>query len=344
MQEIIDQLLMELQSGQPLALVTLVSERGSTPRAAGAQMLVRSDASIEGTIGGGLLEASMIDQAKRAIMTGRSLLTSMALSCPDGDADSMICGGRADVLIAFVPSRHATLTSIARRLSRCVSEGEPALVFTSFGPEQGETDIAQCLLSDDGSVVGDALGAEEDLRRLAHEFEVHGSATLAGGMQVYVEAIKAPSRAVICGAGHVARALVPVAASVGFQMVVLDDRPAFATRERFPGAEVVVLDSFDDGLADLIDEQSYVVIVTRGHKHDMDVLVQALRSPARYIGLMSSRAKWRRLQATLGRMGFAEADISRVHAPIGLPIGAETPAELAVSIVAELIQTRVKGE
>jgi len=143
----------------------------------------------------------------------------------------------------------------------------------------------------------------------------------------------------------VAQALAPITERTGFSSVVLDDRPEFASRERFPDASrVVVLSSFDDAFADIeLDEHGYVVIVTRGHVHDFNVLVQALRTPVRYVGLMSSRAKWARVEAELRKLGFGDADIARIHSPVGQRIWAETPAELAVSIVAEMIQARAGG-
>jgi xanthine dehydrogenase accessory factor len=144
----------------------------------------------------------------------------------------------------------------------------------------------------------------------------------------------------VCGAGHVGRAVAPLLAGLGFRVVVVDDREDFASAERFPGAEVVVR-SFDGALAAVgADERAYVVIVTRGHVHDLGVCVQALRVGARYVGVMGSHAKRARMRAALRAAGFDEGAIGRIHSPIGVAIGAETPAELAVSIAAELVQAR----
>ena len=178
------------------------------------------------------------------------------------------------------------------------------------------------------------------LRTAVGKIAVHGSTTLPDGRGVLVEQVEVPAKAVICGGGHVARAVAPAALAAEFAVTVLDDREEFADPRRFPGAKVV-LGAFDGALERLsIDASSYVVIVTRGHVHDMDVLVQALRTPARYVGVMASRSKHARMVAALREAGLGEDALARVHSPIGLDIGAETPAELAVSIVAEMIQVR----
>jgi xanthine dehydrogenase accessory factor len=144
------------------------------------------------------------------------------------------------------------------------------------------------------------------------------------------------------GAGHVSQQVVPLARLVDFRTVVMDDRSEFANRERFPIAdEVQALSSFDNCMRDLdMDEDSYVVIVTRGHLHDKTVLEQALKTNARYIGMIGSRTKRDRIFRELEAQGFTAKDIARVHAPIGTKIGAETPEEIGISIVGELILAR----
>jgi xanthine/CO dehydrogenase XdhC/CoxF family maturation factor len=154
------------------------------------------------------------------------------------------------------------------------------------------------------------------------------------------------------GAGHVSQATAAVAAGVGFSVVVLDDRAEFANRERFPHAtRVQVLQSLDTALAELGDgapgapagpagDDAYLAILTRGHLHDKTVLAQALRTPARYVGMIGSRKKRDAIYDALRAEGYTEADIARCRCPIGLTIGAQTPEEIAVSIVAELIAAR----
>lgn len=344
MREIVGQVLAELEAGEPFALVTLISERGSTPRAAGAQMLVRRDGSIAGTIGGGLLEATMMDEAVTGIHEGRSHVTSLELAGRSITDQEMLCGGSAEVLIAFVPPADDALRAVCAGVSQAIARGRLAWVFAFFAPRRDDVEVSWGLLDDEGGTRGETPCSKDELRRLVGKVDRHGSTTLPDGRRVHAETIERPTRAIICGAGHVALALAPIAASVAFDAIVLDDRPDFADAERFPSASrVVALESFDDAFAGLsVDEHSYVVIVTRGHEHDFNVLVQALRTPAAYVGLMSSRSKRKRIEAGLRELGFGDTDIARIHSPVGLPIGAESPGELAISVVAEMIQVRAE--
>jgi len=183
----------------------------------------------------------------------------------------------------------------------------------------------------------------DDLRRLTGAAALHGTATLPDGRVAVMERVEPPALAVVCGAGHVGRSVAPLLAGLGFRVVVVDDREEFASAERFPGAEVVVR-AFDGALEAVgVDERAYVVVVTRGHVHDLGVLEQALRLRARYVGVMGSRSKRARMGVctpALAAAGHSDEAIAGVHTPIGLGIGAETPAELAVSIAAEIVQVR----
>jgi xanthine dehydrogenase accessory factor len=340
MKEILEEALALLEGGQDFALVTLIADRGSTPRAAGAEMLVRRDGSIAGTIGGGLLELSMMRAADEVLGTRRSRVTSMSLRGTDVlSEEEMICGGSAEVLITYVPGGDRTLLEVGAAIRAAGLAEQRAWFFTILPPDDGAP-VEHCLLGEDDTVVGALPCEPQALRAAVGRIAVHGSTTLPDGRTALVEPLAAPSTAVICGAGHVGRALAPVALGAGFRVVVLDDRKEFADPARFPGLKVVLM-PFPGALARLgVGEDSFVVIVTRGHVHDMDVLQQALRTPARYVGLMASRGKRARIVAALREAGWRDADIARVHSPIGLSIGAETPAELAISIVAEMIQVR----
>ena len=342
MREIVDDVLAMLSAEREFALVTLVRRSGSAPRAAGAQMLVRPDGSLAGTIGGGLLEATMIGRPPgHSSDTARSLPAwSSAVSRSTTPAWS--AGGTPRCSSPPFQPAIEELLAVCTALSQALREGRRAWLFTFFPAQPGECDVAHCLLGDDGQLLGRAPVGAAELRRLIGTSQIHGSATLADGRQAHVEPVAPPSVAVICGAGHVAAALAPVAAGVGFEVVVIDDRPEFADAERFPSAHrVVLLDDFEQ-FCELVPlgAQSYVVSVTRGHAHDLTVIAQALRAGAGYIGLMGSASKRSHIVTALAEQGFTEAEIARIHTPIGLSIGAETPAELAISIVAEMVQVR----
>ena len=166
-----------------------------------------------------------------------------------------------------------------------------------------------------------------------------------GESLILIEPVLPADTLFLFGAGHVAQPTARLAAFVGFRVRVVDDRAEFASAERFPEAEEVrVVTDFDSALQGLaIDANAFIVIVTRGHLYDKTVLMQALRTPAAYIGMIGSRRKRDHIFEALLKQGFTETDLKRVHSPIGLAIGAETPEEIALSIVAELTKVRAQG-
>lgn len=157
-----------------------------------------------------------------------------------------------------------------------------------------------------------------------------------------VKEFRLSGKAYIFGGGHVAYALEPVLRHVDFRTVVIDDREEYANADRYPHAEkTIVVDSFDNAFDEIEpDEDSYIIIVTRGHRGDLQVLRQALKKPHVYLGMIGSRRKNRLLYDELLKEGFEEKDFEEIYSPIGLSIGSETPEEIAVSIVAEIIQVR----
>jgi xanthine dehydrogenase accessory factor len=162
-----------------------------------------------------------------------------------------------------------------------------------------------------------------------------------GTLDIFVEPVLPPASLYIFGAGHVSMNLYKIAKSAGFDVAVVDDREAYANRERFPEAKEVIAENFDLAMARLApNESSYLVIVTRGHRDDMRVLRWAVQTPARYIGMIGSKRKTITIFQELTKEGLAAELFDRVHAPVGLDIGAVTPEEIAVAITAELIAAR----
>lgn len=219
-------------------------------------------------------------------------------------------------------------------------------------------DTAKMLVRQDGSTLGsigggcvdaevwqEAMNAiKEGTARLANfrltEKDMAESGLICGGvLDVFIEPIKAIPVVCIFGAGHIAQPLSKMAKVAGFNVAVVDDRPTFANTERFPEADAVYGDGFDETFPRLgVNKNSYIVIVTRGHLHDQHVLKWALSTDARYIGMIGSKRKITTVYKNLQQEGVPEGEFKRVHAPIGLNIGAETPEEIAVSILAEIVQ------
>lgn len=161
-----------------------------------------------------------------------------------------------------------------------------------------------------------------------------------GQIELYVEVRRPIRELIVVGAGHVAQPMAHMGAMLGYLVTVLDDRPDFATRERFPDADRLIRADFSDPFADVVlHERSFLLLVTRGHKYDFECLIRALRadpSPA-YIGMIGSRRRVRATYVQLLDEGFNRASLKRIHAPVGLDIGAETPEEIAVAVAAELV-------
>ena len=213
------------------------------------------------------------------------------------------------------------------------------------------------LLKTSGEKIGDILNRDKIEKRILREWE----ALLKGNkptvmlieseekdspwkkMEVLVEPIFSEPTVFIFGAGHVSQQLASLAKRVSFRIVVIDDREMFANRERFPEADEVIVSEFEKSFDHLtIDDSSYIVIVTRGHLYDGTVLEKAVKTDARYIGMIGSRKKIHTLYLNLMEKGISKGTLDRVYAPIGIDINSETPEEIAVSIVAQLI--KVRGE
>ena len=307
MREIWKGLLALLERGEDAVLVTVASAQGSTPRGAGAQLLAGRDGLAAGTVGGGPGEAQVLALAAELLEQGRSAVRTLEL-CHGGELDS-VCGGEQTVLLQFVPRDAAAWRTLAREvLARLEAHRGGGLVL--------ETGADPALLEETpGCPVWDG-------RRLTLPLPVG-------------------ERVVIFGGGHCALALAPVLRSVGFRVAVFDDRPEFASAERFPEAETVVCHDYTDIAGGLeLTVEDYAVVMTSGHSHDLEVENQLLRRPLRYVGVMGSRTKTAYVNGKLREMGVPEEAIQKVHTPIGTAIKAVTPEEIAVSITGELIYER----
>jgi xanthine dehydrogenase accessory factor len=336
-----------LDDHREFVLATIISRRGSTPRTAGTRMIISGDGRAVGTIGGGLLEARVIQKAVDVLSLRRPMVIPFDMTHSEVNAMDMICGGQLEVLLEFIEPE-----SPAAAVLKCWREVqgtlEPCFFLTVLrftGDHVKASD--HCLLKNHHLVCGDLPLAPATVEMLIRE---HGT---AGGLRtvslgeslILVEPVLPAETLFLFGAGHVAQPTARLAALVGFRVRVVDDRAEFANVERFPEAEEVrVVTDFDSALQGLaIDANAFIVIVTRGHLYDKTVLTQALRTKAAYIGMIGSRRKRDHIFEALLKEGFTETDLNRVHSPIGLPIGAETPEEIALSIVAELTQARARG-
>lgn len=224
---------------------------------------------------------------------------------------------------------------------RAIAEGREAA--TAVVVEAPDASLVGRRLAWDGIRHYGDLGSPDttaEARGLLEVSTVPGCHSLADGVELYVERWEPPSELVIVGAGHVAQPLALVGSMLDFRVTVLDDRPEYATRDRFPGADRVLVADFANPLAGIeVGRRTSVVLVTRGHRHDYDCLRELARLDAepRYVGMIGSRRRVRAAFEQLAAEGVPAEWLARVHAPLGLDIGAETPAEIAVAVAAEIV-------
>jgi xanthine dehydrogenase accessory factor len=338
-----------LEKSENIVLATIISQAGSTPRSAGTQMIVRSNGQSIGTIGGGRVEAEVINTAAEIFKTHRGMIKAFDLNgLTIAHSMDMLCGGHLEVLIEWIEANPPHML-LFKTLQSALNKGQKSVMVAAL-PLEGDslTHIERCLILEDGSVKG-KLSFPQPYFKIINEKIQKQRAPLVitiDNRKFLVESPRVNGTVYLFGAGHVSQQLAVLTQMVDFRTVVLDDRGAFANRHRFETVDGIrVLANFEDAFTGLdIDLESYLIIVTRGHHHDKTVLSQALKTSAGYIGMIGSTRKRDAIYNLLLTEGFTSEDLNRVHCPIGLKIGAETPQEIAVSIVAELIAARAKNK
>ena len=331
MKKLFKQLSETLAGGKDAVLVTVVASSGSTPRGAGARMLVTDEGRVYGTIGGGAVEYRAQQVAAEVLAAKSSRMESFILRRNEVQDLGMVCGGDVTVCFHYLSPQNDGLPAVVQAAEELFAAGEPSWLVTGLFPGGG--------LSLYGTKRG-LVGPDVPVAVL----EQAGPAPVqveAGEKTYYIEPLLRGGVVYIFGGGHVSQALVPALTAVDFRCQVIEDREEFCRPELFPGVERTHLlqpQDFERALS--IGPEDYVCIMTRGHKDDMVCEAFALRTPAHYIGVIGSRKKTAAVNAQLKEQGFTDDDLGRVTTPIGLSIGAQTPAEIAVSIAAQLIQVR----
>ena len=339
-----------LHSGEPAVLVTVVSRNGSAPRDAGTRALQTRNG-FEGTVGGGLLEARAMEAARGSLASAASARVSVDMSgfAPNSD---MICGGDMEVLCEVLSPRQADLFAFAAQVLRQGGRGVWLVELRNDGVSlHGEAEnpvrhlyvdaLPDAQMTEDALPAGVGLGLEAvqpllDARKNKPGLVEHNDHIF------YVEPLAAPPVLLLCGGGHVSLEVARLAHACDFVVDVVDDRAEFSNTGRFPMARHChVLPGYEDIVQNCgIGRRHYVAIVTRGHSFDREVLSQALTSHAQYVGMIGSKTKREQVYAALRKQGVPDSELAAVCCPIGLSIEAETPQQIAVSIVAELLAAR----
>ncbi len=325
-----------LATGEPVAIATVVRTAGSAPRPLGATLIARAGDRIAGSVSNGCVESAVYEEALAVLKDGRARVVKYGISDEFAFTVGLSCGGEIDVLIERVGDLHRIALEAARAeraalLARVVAPADRAGTVAVLLEDRGDGWTAEL-----APVKAQALAALAEGRPRAVPATLDGREAT-----IFLEALAIPPLLVIFGATHTAQALASLAKAVGYRVVVADPREALANRERFPLADELLLAWPDAALAKLrLGASSAIVILTHDPKFDHPALVAALRTEAGYIGAIGSRTTNLQRFAWLGQQGFGDRDVARVHAPIGLDIGAGTAEEIALAILAEVVAVR----
>lgn len=338
------------REGTPFALGTVAHTSGSTPQKAGAKAVFLPDGTILGTLGGGCMEAEARQRGLRLVRDGEPELMVLHLDDDFGWDDGLICGGTANIFLQPMREPQREVFEAAVRMDDERGRGVFALVIEA---ENNRSLGRVCLFRQGEGIIGDvggealAAAIEETSRGLLLEGseDPQRIGLKEAGATVYFEPMIPAPRLFIAGAGHIGAALCRYAAQVGFDVAVVDDRPSLCNAKRMPEAsDCLVEDIVECARRWPMTPETYCVLVTRGHRHDAEVLREIIAKPLAYIGMIGSRRKILTVFKQFLADGLATREqLARVHAPIGLDVGSKSVEEIALCIAAELVLVRRKG-
>jgi len=345
MERILSRTIQSLEQGVPAVWATVIAQSGSAPRGAGSRMLLVQGPEVLGSVGGGLVEGKSVEIGLSLLDQPGQKTLSLSLSGKQVAEAGMICGGEMEVFIETIPP---DALPFLKMFHGALSGSEMLVFLTLVSEKPTPFDTRHLLWGKEGGLAGDLPlldGIETTLEEVVRVKKPALLPVLGQDDRLYAEPIERPSVLHIFGGGHVSLDVAWIAHRVGFEVVIIDDREEFANRERFPMAAEILALPFEEALRGMeLGPEDYVVIVTRGHLHDLVVLREAINQSPAYVGMIGSRRKKAMIYDQLTKEGVSQGQLDRVHAPIGLDIHAETPAEIAVSIVAELIEVRARAK
>ena len=333
MQDIATDLTRWLAAGEQIALATVVRAGGSSPRPPGSRMAVSRSGKVTGSISNGCLEGAVFEEAQSVLADGPPKRLSYGAVAEGSWEIGLACGGSIEVYVEPLAEIHRQLlpalaasetVGLATRL-----DGSGHLLVWPEGPMEGDTALAPMLIT---LFPGPAIELRD-----SHEDPAPGQFK----DEVFLEVFTPPPVLIVVGASHLAVPLVELAQTVGFRARVVDARRAFATPERFPTVDELIVAWPQDALKhEALGPQHYVVVLSHDPKFDLPALREALRSRAAYIGLLGSRSTQDSRMAALSAEGFDDKELERIHGPVGLDLGGREAAEIALSILAEIVAVR----
>jgi len=356
MRELLDTLAMWQADGAEVGRAVVVRTFGSAPRPEGAVLLYAADGRIAGSVSGGCVEGAAAEEIERARRTGRARVIRYGISDEDAWDVGLACGGTIDVLVE--PAVPSAAVDAATRSIGAGGHGSavitplpgdsPPAEFGAHEPGEGAPPAPELIVHDDGRLEGTLGDArlDSDLVQSAQEVLRRGQSRTVeiGGRSLFIEAFPVRPRLVVVGAVEVARSLVRLARELGFETIVVDGRSSFATPERFPDVDRLVV-GWPDEVADEIGlgPNDAVAVLTHDVKFDEPAIVEALRRGCRYVGAVGSRKTQRDRRQRLLDSGVTPDELARLRGPVGLDLGGRQPAETALAILAEVVAERYGG-
>ncbi|PZC50048.1 MAG: xanthine dehydrogenase accessory factor [Chloroflexi bacterium] len=336
--------------GDQFVIATVVRTKGSTPQKPGAKLLVRRDGSAIGTLGGGCVEGDIWFMAKEIMRnslgpTYQDYYLNEEIAARDG----LVCGGTMYFYIEPF-RRPKEFLNVGDKILDAYQGGDSITIATVIRSQNPDRMGSRLLIHLDRPTEGSlgdpntevlAIAKASELQRLGKCEHFVGE----NGDEVFIESYTSPPALILMGGGHISKSIAPLAKTLGIRILVLDDRPEFSNKDRFPEADLTVVDSYANGLgAFRINPNTAIVIATRGHNFDDIALEKAALTNAGYVGLVGSQRKVILIYEELLKRGLSPSKLATIHAPIGLNIKARTPAEIAISIMAEIVQWRLGGD
>jgi len=309
MREVLDELNAWTREGEEIAIATVVETWGSSPRPLGSKMLVTRSGKMAGSVSNGCIEGAVFEEAQKVLKSGTPKVAAFGVADDVAFEVGLACGGHIEVFIQ-------PLSRVHRRLVDMLDRDQPATLRTNL--ESGDAELIE------GTPSGSELARRDG--------------------DVFIEPFRRPAHLVIIGAIHIAIPLHRLAKLMGYRVTVVDARAKFATRERFPDADELIVAWPDEAMSKLVvDNSTYVVILTHDPKFDLPALRSVLKKDAGYIGAIGSRKTNQNRFDSLRNEGFSEEQLARVHGPIGLDLGGRGAEETALGILAEITAVRFGG-
>ena len=318
MREVLGELREWMDAGEQIGLATVVETWGSSPRPLGSKMAVTQSGKMAGSVSNGCIEGAVFEEAQKVLKSGRPKIAAFGVADDVAFEVGLACGGHIEVFIQPLGQPH-------RQVVEMLNRGEPATLRTNL--VNGEAEVVR------GTPAGTELARRDRRVRAGHPDE-----------DVFIEPLRRPAHLVIIGAIHIAIPLHRLAKLMGYRVTVVDARAKFATKERFPEADELIVAWPDEAMAKIhVDNSTYVVILTHDPKFDLPALRSVLKKDAGYVGAIGSRKTNQNRFDALRNEGFTEAEIAKVHGPIGLDLGSRGAEETALGILAELTAVRFGG-